>query len=160
MSGGYKPGKRIYAITFDDCPGLLIRAVSTSLGKLFEVGNTSIKVVQADPEKRMAVFNTFAKRVIEWNVLHPEPEEFVNDNSMLCARCGLSEDDPLPPTADAMQCLDLDFLMKIIMGWMQATSGITLPKELSLSSGDETTPEDQTQRLAEMQSPLTFPAPN
>lgn len=174
---GYKPGKRIYALTFDEFPGLVVRAVSTNLGKLFDLGNTSIKVIEADPEKRMATFNTFAKCIVEWNIVHPEPEDLadyalvlgtVQDaealvgrlESGVCARCGLREDEPMSVTADAMLCLDLDFLMKLIMGWMEATSSVVIPKGLNLTDGGMNTPEDPTQRLAAMQNPVTFPTPN
>jgi hypothetical protein len=153
---GYKPQKKVYAITFEDCPGLVIRAVSAPLGKLLDLANTDIALLHRDDEARRHIFTEFTRYIVEWNLLHPDIEDATAD--AWCPRCELNADAPIPVDPNALLCLDLDFIVKIMMGWIEATSRVAAPKEQNSNGGEMNTPEDmQTMRLAEMQNPLISP---
>jgi hypothetical protein len=155
---GYKPQKKVYAITFEDCPGLIIRAVSAPLGKLLDLANTDIALLHRDAEARSHIFTEFTRYIVEWNITHPDIEDATEDR---CPRCARSADEEIPVDPNSLMCLDLDFIVKIMMGWIEATSRVAAPKEQNSNGGETNTPEDiQTTRLAGMQSPLTLPEQN
>lgn len=171
---GYRPVKKVYNISYEDYPGLILKAVSAPLGKLFEISNMRVEVIQEDEAKRMLVFDEFAKRIVEWNIEHPEIEDSATATVAMgtatemealvkrlemgvCARCGLAEGELLPANGSAMLCLDLDFVVSLLMGWIEATSRVSVPKDLNSNAGGSNTREEATDRLAAMQSPLTLP---
>jgi hypothetical protein len=156
---GYKPVKKLFALEFTDFPGLEVNCTSTSLGKLMHIAKLDVKLNEVDEEKKMEVFNFFAANIHSWNVVHPELDveaSNVDSDTPKCSSCGLAEDDPLPPTVAGLMCLDLDFVMVIIFGWMAATSRVSGPKGLSLSDGEKIT-ETMMKKLEQLQSPLTSP---
>jgi hypothetical protein len=153
---GYRPVKKLYRMTFVDYPGLEITAKGTSIGKLLDMAKAKLTMNDAGEETRMEIFTFFASRIIKWNLEHPEID-FVNDDGTsteTCPTCGLAEGDELPATVGGLQCLELQFVMTIMFGWMETVSKASAPKGQSSSSG-ETTPDMQMQRLSELQSPLT-----
>jgi hypothetical protein len=151
---GYKPVKKVYQLAFTDFPGLEIDAVSTSLGKLMRVGELNIKIDEPDEEKRMEMFNTFAACIVNWNMEHPALPE----GAEVCANCGLVEDTPMPCTVKHLLCLDLDFIMPIMFGWIATISRVSVPKELSLSDGGRNIPEEVMKLLGQHPNLSTLPA--
>lgn len=156
---GYKPTKKIYQLSFTDFPGLEVDATSTSLGKLMHLGTLNIQLNETDESKRMELFTEFAACLVRWNIEHPAVTAKQAD-SMACANCGLVEDVPMPVSLQSLLCLDLDFIMPIIFGWMMAIARVNVPKELSLSDGGRRIQEDLMRQLGQHQNLTTLPQPN
>lgn len=154
---GYKPGKQIYNVTYAEFPGLALKCTSATIGKLMSMGNLSIQL-NASEEEKLAVFTTFSKRVIEWNIDHPDLDDNETDSNQ-CPICGLNPGDRLPVSAKAMLCLDLDFALRMIVGWMRAVTTVSPGKEPNSNNG-ASLQEDVMRRLAELQSPVKLPTPN
>jgi hypothetical protein len=151
---GYKPTKKVYELSFTDFPGLEIDAVSTSLGKLMRVGELNVRIDEPDQEKRMELFSIFTGCIARWNMEHPALPQGVDR----CANCNLVEDDPMPVNVTSLLCLDLDFIMPIIFGWVATISRVSVPKELSLSDGGRSIPEEVMKLLGQHPNLSTLPA--
>lgn len=157
---GYKPPKTRFTLVFPEHPELEITVKGVSVGKLIEVSDMSLDLSQPKKEDKLKVFSLFAKKISSWNVDHPEPEEATGDNTKLvCARCGLEEGDPLPSTAEAMECLDIDFIMPIILGWFSQQASVSPGKGQSSNGGDRIT-QEATRQLSALQSQSKLPQPN
>jgi hypothetical protein len=110
----------------------------------------------------MELFNTFAACVVRWNIEHPElvnPEQ-AEGHPPICFNCKLEEGAPMPCEVMSLLCLDLDFIMPIMFGWMAAISRISVPKELSLSDGGRHIQEELMKQLGQHQNLSTLPTPN
>jgi hypothetical protein len=153
---GYQPLKKIYNLTFVQYPGLEISIGSTSLGKLIEISQVQLKINSKDENERLAVFRFFADKLKSWNIMHPE----IDANAAICDKCGLSEGAPLPATMQGIMCLDLDFVMDIIIGWMTAVSRVSDPKGENSNNGEMSIPEDMMTKLGMLQNPMKLPTPN
>lgn len=159
---GYQPGKKLYNLQFEDFPGLEVSASSTSLGKLMHISSLPLDLNQQDEAKRMEIFNFFAERLVRWNIEHPALEEVAPeelDGIKVCARCSLPEGAPMPCTATSLLCLELDFVMRIIIGWTTAIARVSVPKELLLNDGGRNI-EEAMMRLVQHQNLSTLPTPN
>lgn len=158
---GYKPGKKLYHLTFADFEGLEVSAHGTSLGKLIHLSSLNLNLNEQDEAKRLEVFDFFAGILVAWNIEHPALEEAEDDGNggKVCARCKLPEGAPMPCTVQSLMCLELDFIMRIIIGWMGAIARVSLPKELSLSDGGMNI-EQAMMKLAQHQNLSTLPMPN
>jgi hypothetical protein len=132
---GYKPMGKIYDLAFEDHPGLEVRCKGASLGELNKVRELEPNMNEPDEKKRLAVFGFFEKKVISWNIVHPEVSEPSEIDEKVCARCALKEDDELPISVHHMQCLELSFIMQIIIGWVFAVARVSIPKDMNLSNG-------------------------
>ena len=153
---GYKPGRKIYELTFVDYPGLEVHMYGTTIGKLEAVSKIAANITSATPEQQMSIFEFFTSNLISWNIEHPEiaSEDYLDINeSDECGKCGLVEGDPLPATPDGIRCLELGFITNIIQGWMETIGGVSGPKAPNTSNG-EMNSQTQTSRLANLQSPL------
>lgn len=126
---GYKPTKKNYLLSFEDHPGLEIRAAGASLDELDALSGMNANVMHADRSKRLELFTFFAGKLLSWNIEHPETEEAI------CPRCDLAENAPMPPTFKSLLCLDIDFVIQITMGWATTISRVSLPKGLNLPGG-------------------------
>lgn len=161
---GFKPAHNVYQLVFHDMPELEVMARGASLGKLLEISALNVSLNEANRQKLDVVFKFIAKRIITWNVEHPdidedEIEEEDERNPTLCPVCGMEPGDPMPTTAEALMCLDLRFVMQIFFGWMQAVARIPVPKGLSLPAG-ETNFDSLMKQLGEHQNPLTLQEQN
>lgn len=130
---GYKPQGKIYDLTFTDRPGLEVKCKGATLGEIEYVRGLSPNMNEPDPEKRLAIFSFFNKKVITWNVDHPA----IESPTVLgqCPNCGLKEDEPMPCSVTTMQCVEVDFIMSIIIGWVFAVARVPIPKGMSLPNG-------------------------
>lgn len=143
----YTPASKIYNVSYEDFPGLHIKCKSSTLGELRSLGQSG----SVDNQNAF-----FASRIISWNIGHPPLK---SDDAVVCPVCSLAESSPLPVTADAMLCLDLDFLLALIAGYMSAVTRVSVPKGLSLNLGEKAQ-EDLMSQLAQLQSPPTLPPLN
>jgi len=161
MPTGFTPSVQRYQVEYEDYPGLVITAIGASMGMLERLAKMPKPVM--DPTKDIQnnpTYDFFASRIVEWTMQHPPVDSFGTDhNDMHCPTCGLLEDEPLPPTSHHMRCLDSTLVMKLLKGWMTAVSGVTAPKEKSMSSGDATTLGAQMLRLGEIQNQSPLPMP-
>lgn len=155
----YVPEKKVYNLEFADRPGLEVSARSATLGQLSHVSQLTVNLQEKDEEKRMEVFEFFAKKLIAWNIGHPEFEP--NEGEITCPDCGLAEKAAVPPTVKGMLCLDLDLVMAVITGWVFAVGRVSLPKGMSLrNGGSDTLSEEVMRQLEVLQNPSTLPTPN
>lgn len=154
----YKPQRKLYELVFEDYPGLKVIARSASLGGLQKSYGLDINLQEEDESKRLEVFRFFAKRLVSWDLTHPEIDDTEDD--VTCSLCGLKEDDPLPPTMTSLMCLELDMVMAIIFGWINTISRVSLPKEMNTSVGGQNIQEEVTKRLEALQNPARLPMPN
>ena len=63
------------------------------------------------------------------------PDVLKDGESIPCVVCGLSGGMPLPSTVDGMMCLDVDFVMSLIVGWVSAIASVPTPKGLNSMNG-------------------------
>lgn len=158
---GYTPASRVYNVSYEDFPGLLIKCKSASIGELRLAGSGVDTGTQ---------LGFFATKIISWNMQHPAVDGFTetkNDDGSItftaiteCPVCGLKEGDEIAPTAQAMQCLELDFCLALMLGWIAALTKVSPPKELSSTNGGRNSQEELMRQLAAMQNPGTLPTPN
>lgn len=152
---GFKPPTKHYEIVVEDYPGLEVTARSAPLGEMMDASALSTDIFKAKTEaEKLAVFEFFVDKLITWNIDHPDTK-----NGEPCKRCGLTPDMPLPTTVDGMLCLDMDFVMKIIFGWMGAVTRLSVPKGMSMPSGANG-PEDLMMKLAQLANLSESPEPN
>lgn len=154
---GFKPEHDLYELVFGEYPELEILAKGTSLGKLLAIGRMNVSLNEQDQEKTQKVFKFISKRIVTWNVEHPdfEDEDLEEDSEIeVCPRCGLEPGAPLPTTVDGLMCLDLRFVMKIFFGWMQAVARIPLPKGLNINAGAIPDMDTMMRMLGEQQNPM------
>lgn len=136
----YTPASKIYNVSYEDFPGLLIKCKSSTLGEIRALGQSG----NVDSQNQF-----FASRIVSWNMGHPPLK--VTD-AVVCPMCSLAESSPLPVTAEALLCLDFDFLLALIAGYMSAVTRVSVPKGLNLNLG-ETAQEDLMRQLAQLQNP-------
>lgn len=162
---GYKPKRDVFNLKYIQYPGLEITARGTTIGKLQQIMKLKMTVNEANQADIDFVFGFFAKRVVTWNILHPEIDldddhwEATNGQSVesadepVCPVCGLEEGQLIPTTPQGLYCLELKFILSLIFGWMATIASVSDPKELSSGSGgmNSLTQETMT-RLAEMQN--------
>jgi hypothetical protein len=128
---GFKPGAAIYNLSFEapHLRGLEVSARSTTLGKLKSIMDMQYRL--DDPNSYTEAFEFFADRLVKWNIEHPEVTEFgdmAGIDALICAKCGLTEDDPMPPNFTSLMCLDPGLVINIIRAWIDAVAGIEVPK--------------------------------
>lgn len=144
---GYTPQSRIYNVQYEDFPGLVIKCKGATIGEL--------RLVNSGADTGTAL-GFFASKVISWNIQHPA----VDGEKPECAVCELIEGTPLEPTAEAMQCLELEFCVALMMGWIRAITKVSPPKDLNFNNGGTDTQGDELMRkLAALQNPGTLPTP-
>lgn len=164
---GYQPSSKVYSLEFVDFPGLEVIASGTSLGKLLSLSDLKLDLNNMEEGKRLEVFNFFASRLVSWNMEHPEIDDLgeleevpSGDGSMMvCRHCKVQPGAEMPCTVTSLLCLELSFIMRIIIGWMSAIANVSIPKELSLSDGGRSI-EEQVMKLAQHQNLSTLPMPN
>lgn len=148
------PVPTVYKLTFHNQPGIVIMCKSAPLGTLLKLSNMGIN--RKDAKETRKAFGYFAKRIIEWNVDHPEIEQEFEDDELtdVCTECGLKAGDRLPVTSQGLACLGIDFVQTTIAAWINAVSRVSLPKEESYDDGEMSTETPQT-RLGMLQSPVS-----
>lgn len=117
---GYRPERKIYRLSFEDHPGLEVRAKSVPLGEFLSIselaGVNGRDVTRQDTAKVAELFSGFAGALVDWNL----------------------EDDggtPVPATLEGLYSQDFDFALEIIVGWMESIAGVPGPLDKPSSSG-------------------------
>lgn len=168
---GYKPVSKLLDLEFVDYPGLEIRTRSASIAEIKKAQDLNIDVNRkgASDEEKLEAFSFFEKKIVKWNMEHPELEVTDENDPTRCAFCGLKEDDPMPPTMTSMMCLDFGLMIAVIFGWIRTVAQVSIPKELSTNNGAMSGPgmllrdgvETETMRKLEaLQNPGILPMPN
>lgn len=166
---GYKPKSKLYDLEFENHQGLAVLCKGATLGELDKIRQLEPNMNEPDEAKRLAIFRFFARKVVTWNVVHPEVTEPSEADESICARCGLTEDMDLPISVQSMQCLELAFIMEIIIGWVFAVARVPVPKGLNSSNGAMTGQgsflpdglvDSITSQLENLQNPMPLPALN
>lgn len=151
---GYKPTAKQYNLTFTDYPGLEVAATGVSFGELEEIQRLDINLREKDPKKRMEIFEYFEARLLSWNMEHPaigkkKAIKRETDGANVCSACRLQEGEDMPPTAQSMLCLEAELVLAIVIGWVFAIARASIPKGMSLNSGEKSGPLNTPQELTD-----------
>lgn len=121
---GYVRKKKIFVLTFEDpdLEGLEVRASSTSLGALLELVSLADigkgkKFGIEDIEKLDDLFQLFAGCLLSWNL---EEEGGA----------------PVPTTVAGLKSQELDFVLDLIMAWMDGVVSTPAPLPPRSNDGD------------------------
>lgn len=144
---GYRPQRKTYNLSFKDHSGLEVKMTGTSLGNLQELMTAEPRNFQYKETREF--FAKVADLIKSWNVEHPEVP------GKKCSVCGLKEGAELPPTVEGLLCLDLEFIMEIVMAWGNAVIRVSVPKAPNSKNGGMPIPEELMKQLEMQQSPLT-----
>lgn len=159
----YQPKRKTFTLHFEDYEGLEIIVKPTSMGKLAAVSAMQIDP-NANPNEEQEVFKVFLDCLVAWNLTHPELEDIADEpvnGELVCRRCGIAADAEMPINYASLMCLDLDFLVAIVFGWMGAISRVAAPKGMNLSDGAKNTLEESVaKRLGQLQNPPILPKLN
>jgi hypothetical protein len=168
----FKPELKLIDVEYVDYPGLEIRTRSASIAEIKAAQELNIDINKkgADDLEKMEAFTFFQRKLVKWNMAHPEVSSAVDDDATVCAFCGLHEDDEMPTTVASMMCLDFGMMMAIIFGWIKTIATVSLPKGSRNSSTGGTSglgdvpmdgmEEEIMRRLEELQLPTRLPTPN
>ncbi len=108
---GFRRSRKVFDMTFEEFPGLQVKAKSVPIGSMLEVlklaGSISAKTVPASEDIEQ-LFGWFASRIVSWNYTDEDGGD-------------------LPPTVQTLLDDDFDFVMKLIMGWVSAVSSSLVP---------------------------------
>jgi hypothetical protein len=129
---GYVHEPATYRLTFDDKPGLEVRAMSVTVGEFmgFTGGDALGGITLAEetpgvPDKLLAAF---LGALVSWT---------------LEDKAG-----PVPATADGVRTQDVALVRVIVKGWLEAISGVSRP----LRNGSSSTPSSDLEQSIPMES--------
>ncbi|MEV0618539.1 hypothetical protein AB0I81_34790 [Nonomuraea sp. NPDC050404] len=112
---GYKRPAKVYKLVFaeDDMEGLEVKARSMSTGALLDMAPLFDLKLSASPtaeemESIAELLEKFAEVLVSWNL---EDED----------------DQPVSATLEGLLDQDIDFVMRIILAWADAISGVPAP---------------------------------
>lgn len=119
---GYRRVPKVFRLTFEDEPELEVYVHSAPLGQILGL----LEMVKGDSKtfdikdvgKLHSLFETFASCLKEWN-LEDEAGESI------------------PTTVDGLKTQDLDFVLELVMAWMEAVVSVSAPLKQKSSSGDQ-----------------------
>lgn len=121
---GYRRNQ-IYKLVFegDEFEGLEVRVKSLPLGhftNILSLYEANLKSPgQNDMTKLEPLFSTFVKALVSWNV-----ED--------------GDGNPVPATREGLDALDLPFILRMILSWIEAVSGVAIPLGIASSPGGPT----------------------
>lgn len=111
MSRGTEPGyrreRRVYNLTFEQYPGLTVRARSCSTETFLKITELEGQEITIDVAREQ--LHLFAEHLLSWNLLDEETGE------------------PVPATPDAVLAEDFDFVTHLQLAWIEAVSGVAAP---------------------------------
>lgn len=121
---GYVRQRKTYRLIFDDAEfaGLEVVTASASVATYRHIAGLAtrdfgVKPTADDLAAADHLFEAFAEVLMSWNLEEPE---------------GV----PVPATVDGLRAQDLPFAMAIIVAWMTAVAGVSVPLGLPSSGGD------------------------
>ena len=124
---GFKRAKRRYRLQFDDpeLEGFEVVMGSLSIGEFMDLTGSFTKVQGGDAaagaDSVSSLLTRFSKSIISWNL----------------------EDDQgkaVPATLTGVKGQEMDFIMTVVMAWMDAMSGVD-PTSRATANGGGTLPE-------------------
>jgi hypothetical protein len=120
---GYRREPRIINLRFEDTEydGLVVRARSVSTGEFFAFQDLAEHADRRSDSARDLIA-LFATVVIDWNLEDPVTGE------------------PMPVSDQVLLDQDLDFVMDLVITWMDAVAGVTRPLGRA-STGGRSSPE-------------------
>jgi len=127
---GYRPQPKLYKLVFDDHPGLVCRARSTSVGGFLEISKLSDIANPNDPQACRELFRLFSNVLVSWNLEQSMDGPLDDNDDPLWL-----EGDPVPVTLDGIMTQDLEMVLEIIEGWMEAAAGVSAPLAKPSSGG-------------------------
>lgn len=115
MAGGFVRDT-VYVLNFDDAQyeGLIVKARSAPVGRLVELAALVDKVNAT--ESLDELLSGFAKSLISWNLETPDGE-------------------PVPATLESLREQDFEFVIDIVMAWMDAVASVAGPLGKRLAAG-------------------------
>lgn len=117
--GGYRRVRRTFRLTYDDYPGLWLRARSINSATFIELSELH---PQADkPEAMRRVYEIFGNALIDWNL---EDEDGT----------------PLEPSLKTLLGEEMDLVRDLLQGWMTAMTGVSGPLGNGSNGGEQPTP--------------------
>lgn len=119
---GYRRQPKVFRLTFEDEPELEVYVRSAPLGQILGL----LEFAKAlggdfkpeDVERLDELFAAFVSCLKEWNL---EDEDGT----------------PIPATIDGLKSQDMDFVLELIMAWMEAVVSVSAPLKRKSSSGDQ-----------------------
>lgn len=112
---GYKREPKVYRLRFaePDMDGLVVRARSMPMGQLMELMRlmdlgSRAEFTTDDAARIDLLFRGFASALVDWNLEEDGPTGTV----------------PVPPTIEGLYAQDMDFVMRIITGWMDTVTAV------------------------------------
>jgi len=107
---GYRRSPKAYRLKFEDpdLAGLEVTARSLPLGDFLKVAELAGTGAGNGMKSAGQLFAAFASALVEWN---------------------LEDDDgqPVPATLEGVHSQELDFMMTVVMAWIQAMSAVDTP---------------------------------
>jgi hypothetical protein len=124
---GYKRESKTYNLVFKDTAmaGLEVLTKSCPTGVFLEMASlvdVELPLKKEDEEKVQRLFDRFADRLVSWNL---------EDD----------DDQPIPATIEGLYSQDLDFILQIILAWLDAVGGVTAPLGQPSTSGSRSLEE-------------------
>ncbi|MGR6923083.1 hypothetical protein ACU635_53265 [[Actinomadura] parvosata] len=122
---GYKRPTKVYKLVFaedDDMAGLEVRARSMSTGALLDMAPLLDLKLSASPtaeemESIAELLEKFAQVLVSWNLEDEDGQ-------------------PVPATLEGLLDQDIDFVIRIIMAWADAISGVPAPLPQTSPDGE------------------------
>jgi hypothetical protein len=114
---GYVPKRKKYHLDFagTDLDGLEVTLHGLSFGEFLEV--QALKgVADGDKEDSTRLMERFVSHLVSWNIT-------------------AEDGTPVPPTAEAVNELDIDLVLAVIAAWLRGISGVSAPLENGSTSG-------------------------
>lgn len=138
---GYKRSKT-YTLVFEDeeFEGLEVKVAQLSVGDMIKLRGLVAALQEAKTDLELMdatlpLFELMGRNIKSWNLLD-------------------DDDQPVKPSAEAFNNLDLDFAMAIITGWQKAAVGVPAPLDGDSPSG-ETPPEEALAMASRSLSPAS-----
>ncbi len=130
MAKGYKYPGKLFVLKFaeGEHEGLIVKVKSLPIGQFLEMAGMAKRISGSEDQKRdfdpssmKEMFELFAKCLHSWNL---EDED----------------DQPIPATKDGLYALDLDFVLTLILAWMDGVAGVSGPLGRKSTDGEKPDP--------------------
>ena len=108
---GYRPEPKLVRVVYDDHPGLVVRARTVPADVFMTISGYTDKTT--DKDDIAYLFSEFAKVLISWNLEYSDDEEMAGEL--------------VPTTVDGLMSRDFDLVLSIVLGWMEAVGGVSVP---------------------------------
>jgi hypothetical protein len=117
---GYRRQRKVFLLRFEDEPGLEVYAYSAPIGVVLGLMDMvpEDKASLKDGAVIEDLLATFAESLKEWNL---EDEDGA----------------PVPATVIGLKTQDLDFVLELILAWVEAVVSVSAPLKKKSSDGDQ-----------------------